>query len=422
MKLINKHIEKDGSGYVTLRPEDDEDMWHVYNLISEGDHVRALAVRRVQTVSSTGSSDSYRVKTNLTLEVTKTTFSSAASSSSTQSNGSGLSKNNSEPTASLQISGKVIEENEFVKLGSYHTLDLEANRDFRLSKLTGWDSIALERIQESTQEGRGAEIGAIVCGNEGNATLCLLSEHMTIVKQRIDCSIPRKRKGGTSSHEKALENYLKTVYESILRLIPFQDLKAIVIASPGFTKDTLYDYIFQQANLTSNKPLLQSRSKWIKVHSNTSHVHGLVEALRAPEVAKMLSGAKFAREGVGLDKFHKMLATDELRAWYGPEHVALAVDRGAVGTLLISDDLFRSSDPVKRNHYVEMVEAVRARGGEALIFSSMHESGQQLNLLTGIAAILTYPLDIEVVEMEEREEKERLEKEKNGNEPNEDEE
>jgi protein pelota len=33
-------------------------------------------------------------------------------------------------------------------------------------------------------------------------------------------------------------------------------------------------------------------------------------------------------------------------------------------------------------------------------------------MLTGIAAILTYPLDIEVVEMEEREEKERLEKEK----------
>lgn len=73
--------------------------------------------------------------------------------------------------------------------------------------------------------------------------------------------------------------------------------------------------------------------------------------------------------------------------------------------------LCSSSDPAQRNHYVEMVEAVRARGGEALIFSSMHESGQQLNLLTGIAAILTYPLDVEVVEMEEREEKERLAKE-----------
>ena len=78
--------------------------------------------------------------------------------------------------------------------------------------------------------------------------------------------------------------------------------------------------------------------------------------MRAPEISKMLQGAKFAREGVGLEKwvhlmilrtclltgrFHKMLSTDELRAWYGPDHVALAVDRGAVGTLLISDNLFR---------------------------------------------------------------------------------
>lgn len=31
----------------------------------------------------------------------------------------------------------------------------------------------------------------------------------------------------------------------------------------------------------------------------------------------------------------------------------------------------------------------------------------ELNLVTGIAAILTYPLDVEIVEMEEREEKEK---------------
>ena len=97
----------------------------------------------------------------------------------------------------------------------------------------------------------------------------------------------------------------------------------------------------------------------------------------------------------------------------------------------------RSTDSAKRRRYVEMVEAVRARGGESLIFSSMHESGQrecrlfcivskrhggpkltrrslhtELNLLTGVAAILTYPLDVEVVEMEEREEEERLKLEK----------
>lgn len=36
-----------------------------------------------------------------------------------------------------------------------------------------------------------------------------------------------------------------------------------------------------------------------------------------------------------------MLATDEMRAWYGPDHVRLASERGAIGTLLISDELFR---------------------------------------------------------------------------------
>jgi len=92
---------------------------------------------------------------------------------------------------------------------------------------------------------------------------------------------------------------------------------------------------------------------------------------------------------------------------YGPDHVRLAADRGAVGALLISDELFRASDPKERKRYVALVEDIQRKGGEVLQFSSMHESGQQLNQLTGIAAILTFPLDIEVVEMEEREAKEQ---------------
>ena len=82
----------------------------------------------------------------------------------------------------------------------------------------------------------------------------------------------------------------------------------------------------------------------------------------------------------GLCRFFKMLGTDEQRAWYGPTHVALAGDRGAIGTLLISDDLFRASDPVQRKSYVELVERVKGKGGEVFIFSSMHESGQREHL------------------------------------------
>ena len=90
-----------------------------------------------------------------------------------------------------------------------------------------------------------------------------------------------------------------------------------------------------------------------------------------------------------------MLGSDEMRAWYGPDHVSHAADRGAIGTLLISDELFRSvcedsspsilssdlpnraGDPSVRKKYVSMVEAVQQKGGEVFIFSSMHESGQR---------------------------------------------
>lgn len=90
-------------------------------------------------------------------------------------------------------------------------------------------------------------------------------------------------------------------------------------------------------------------------------------------------------------RFFKMLGTDEQRAWYGPTHVALAADRGAVGTLLISDDLFRASDPVQRKSYVELVEGIKTKGGEVLIFSSMHESGQREHLSRGyLSSSLTF--------------------------------
>ncbi|EIN10417.1 pelota [Punctularia strigosozonata HHB-11173 SS5] len=398
MKLISKHVEKNGEGYVKVRPEDDEDMWHLYNLIQEGDKVRAPAIRGVKNVSSTGSVESHRVRTMLTIQVKRTVFSP---SSSAGDNG----PNTDVTTASLHISGPVVEENQHVKMGAYHTLDIEVHRDLSIMK-DNWDSVALERVEESCVPGRGAEVGAIVCG-EGTAAFCLLSQHMTVIRQRIEVPIPRKQ-SSSSAHDKGLEKFYAAVYAGFIRHIPYSNpaLRAIVIASPGWVRDAVHDYIMKEATRTGNKAILTARNKFIKVHITSPHVHSLVEVLKSPEIVSQLKETKFAREGMMLDKFFKMLGSDEMRAWYGPDHVALAAEHGAIGTLLISDDLFRSSDPAVRKRYVELVESVKQKNAEVLIFSSMHESGQQLNQLTGIAAILTFPLDVEVVEMEERQAKE----------------
>lgn len=350
---------------------------------------------------------------NLTLAVTRVAWAPSTTAAADATPSAASSAGQQESTAGLHITGRVTSENPHVKMGAFHTLDIEANRDVRIEKEDGWDSIALGRVQESCVPGRGAEVAALVCG-EGTAIFCLLSEHMTVVLQRLEVPIPRKIATGTSAHEKGLQRFYSTLYASFLRHIPYSapSLRAIVIASPGWVRDAVLDFIMAEASRTGNKPLMSVRNKFVKVHVNSPHVHSLVEVLKSPEIASQLKETKFAREGIMLDRFFKMLGTDEMRAWYGPDHVALAVDRGAVGTLLISDELFRASDPELRKKYVSLVEDVRSRGGEVLIFSSMHESGQQLNQLSGIAAILTYPLDVEIVEAEERDAKEEEERQK----------
>ncbi|KAG8949312.1 Translation factor pelota [Tulasnella sp. 424] len=403
MKQIRRSVDKTGLGSVVVCPEDDEDMWHLYNLIQPGDEVKALALRRVVQTGATGSTSSERVRTKLTIQVTNVHFTPSSASGGASASG----PSTSDQHAAIQVSGRVSQENNFVKMGSYHTLDLEPNRDVTIIKQE-WDSISLGRVEEACVEGRGADLGAIVL-SEGTAAICLLSEHMTVVRQRIEVPVPRKRMGSSTLHDKGAERFYQAVYQAFLRHIPFSDLRAIVLASPGFVKDTLYDYIFAEATRTNNKALLQSRSKFLRIHTSSSHVHSLVEVLKSPEITNLLKETKFAKEGIMLDKFFKMLASDELRAWYGPDHVLLAADRGAIGTLLITDELFRSNKVEERKKYVALVESVKQKGGEVLIFSSMHESGQQLNQLTGIAAILTFPLDVEVVEAEEKAAKEEAE-------------
>ena len=422
-------------------------MYHLYNLIERGDLVRATAFRRVQSESSTGSIESRRVRLNLTIQVIKVTFDATGSSAPPDplaAAGASAGGTSNEDAAALttgalggasggdgvmlQVSGRVVEENAHVKMGAYHTLDLECNRPMTIIK-ESWDSVHLEQLSESADVGQRAEVGAVVLGEgesfelplrmlkidavasfhlafPGTAVVCLLTENMTVVRQRIDVPVPRKRKGlPTSAADKATGRFNVQVYNAILKLLQLPAIRLIILASPGFTKESVCDFLFQEATKRGDKALIGNdvKRKFVKIHCNSPHLHSLMEVIRSPEVTTLLKDTKFAREGQLLDKFLKMLSSDELRAWYGERHVLLAASRGAIGTLLISDGLFRSADPAKRKTYVELVENVRSLGGEAAIFSSMHESGRQLNGLTGIAAILTFPLDIEMVEEEERE-------------------
>jgi protein pelota len=362
----------------------DLSQWHAYNLIQENDRIRAKAVRRVSKTSDAGSVNSQRIAMDLTIQVTHTDFDI----------GSGQ----------LHVSGKVAVENEHVKLGQHHTLDLELNRKFTLEKADGWDSVALELLKEASETERRAELWAVVLG-EGTANICMITEHQTILRQRIEVAVPRKRRGGVDGHSKGMEKFFSTTLSTLLRQIDLPAATAtqsktlpLLLASPGFVANAFLTYIRAEATRTTNKPLMSLLSNIVVAHSSSAHIHSLNEILSSPAITTKLSDTKYARETALMDKFLTLMRLDDGRAWYGPREVQRAVDKGAVGrgggVLLISNSLFRAQNVRQRRKWVELVDRVRdVEGGEVRVLSSLHESGKRLEGLGGVAAILTYPLE-----------------------------
>jgi len=64
----------------------------------------------------------------------------------------------------------------------------------------------------------------------------------------------------------------------------------------------------------------------------------------------------------------------------------------------MSDSIFRGRDFLARRQFVDLVESVKAKGGRFLCFSSLHVTGEKLHQLGGVAAVLRFPLEIEMEE------------------------
>ena len=350
--------------------EEAEDVWHAYNLIQEGDHIRASTIRKVTTESATGSTASNKVRTTLTLQVESIEYDAQG--------------------CVLRVKGRNVVENEFVKIGQYHTIDLELNKKITLFKKK-WDSVSLERLEMACDVTQKADVAAIVM-QEGLAHVCLVTSFMTLLRAKIEVSIPRKRRGQCEQHEKGLHKFYESIIRAIIQHINFDVVKCVLIASPGFVKDHFFAFLMDYAVKNDTKVLIENKNKFVLVHASSGFKHSLKEVLADPLIQTRLADTKAASEVKIMDRFYQLLNSDPSRAFYGIKHVEKANEFQAIETLMISDTLFRSQDVKERKRYVALVDSVRENGGDVRMFSSLHVTGEQLDQMTGVAAILRFPV------------------------------
>lgn len=326
--------------------------------------------------SSTGSTGSHRVKITLTVSVERVEYDSESNI--------------------IKVKGRTVEESKHVRRGQYHTLDLSLNQKFYLSKQV-WDKLAEAQLFTARDTSRNAEI-AVVIMQEGLAFVCLLTTNMTVQKAKIELNIPRKRKNFCSQYQKGMENFYEQILQAMVRHISFDVTKCVIVASPGFVKDQFVEYMWQQANKHEMKALLDNRDKFLLAHSSTGFKHSIREILSDPLIQPKLEDTKAVQEVKLWNKFQDLLSAEPNKAIYGLRDVETANHYEAIGWLMVSDMLFRSTNLALRKKYTQLMDSARRYGCDVRVFSSMHICGQQLNQLTGVAAILKF----EVPDLSER--------------------
>jgi protein pelota len=128
---------------------------------------------------------------------------------------------------SLRLNGMNIKENENIKIGQYHTLEIEMSRPFLLTK-ERWDSISLDLLEDLSNPMKRAEIAAIIM-DDSNATISLIQSSMTKICSRIEKSSAKKKGGNPAGMDKATQKFFTDIYQSLLNHLNFETTKVILL-------------------------------------------------------------------------------------------------------------------------------------------------------------------------------------------------
>ncbi len=336
------------TGEIKVQVDSLDDLWHLYNIISEGDMVSAVTFRREETRSDKIRAErGTKKKMRLGIRVEKLDF--------------------HEFEDRLRILG-VIERGP-QDLGSHHTFNVREGDTLTIIK-EEWAKPQLDRIKRAVEDAAEPRMLFVSLDTE-EATLAVLRQFG--LKELANIQAPGSGKMYESKEDGDYEgDTLRKIELSAEPGVP------IVILGPGFAKESLmakgkeqYPELFENVHL---------------FHTGQSGMPGIHELMKRGMGAEVLEHSRMAKEVNLVETVLERIARDGLVA-YGPEQVELAAQMGAVETLLILDSLVRDRE---MDDLMRMVEEAR---GKVVVVSEHHDAGEELEALGGLAALLRFRVE-----------------------------
>jgi len=378
MRLLNKPRFLDGAIDIKLNVSTIEDLWHLYNMIVEGDRVIAKTYRKVQKETATGSGSTEKRVMNLEILVETIDF---------------------DPLGELRLQGKNQTPNDWVKQNAHHThsIRVDTPQDIWVKKFE-WDAAAQLRLEEACDAEANADTAAIVM-DYGIANVCIVTPSVVITKAKIEVSIAKKHKANGNSRDDSITKFFRQIYDAIIANIDFSKIQVALICSPGTIKDEFKTFCTTESSrrLTDaekalNNALTAAGNKFltVKVSNAMAHTTAIKEAMDNPMVLKEMAVTR-GQEGARVwELFQRLITTEPDRCVYTPQYVCEALHHEAISQLLVSDDVFRSTLISHRRFFNALCEKARQMGIEVFTLTTQHASGEQLSQMGGIAAILKF--------------------------------
>ena len=345
MRVVFKDLKH---GEIKLVPENLDDIWHLYNLIEEGDLIRAVTFRTDERQDDKiRSKKAEKKRMKLGIRVEKLGF--------------------HEFSDRLRIQGTIEEGPQ--DLGSYHTLNIDAEKMEKFSIVKeNWKPHQLERIEEAVKQ-RTRSVLLFVSLDEDTATIAVLRQSGIQLLAEIDS----KRSGKMYESKDTDQEY----YGEILSIVKTNKSidSPLVIIGPGFTREHFITYG------KSNAPELFHDCR---THA-TGHpgMNGIHEALKTGIVEQITKENRVLIETQYIEQIFEEIKKDGLVA-YGEQAVEDALQHGAVERLLIADTLVRSKTGEKY-----LIQAKNTQS-KFTIINTMHESGKKFESIGGVAALLRF--------------------------------
>jgi len=347
MKVVFKDLKH---GEVKVVAENMDDIWHLYNVIDEGDLVRGLTFRTDERKDDKiRSKKSEKKKMKLGIRVSEVKF--------------------HEFSDRLRVHGTIEEGPQ--DLGSFHTLNVDADKMDAISIVKEkWKHHHLMRIDEAVKN-RSQPLVIFVSLDEDSASIAILRQ--SGIQHMAD--VDSHRSGKMFESEDKEKEYFGEIISVIKNSMKQES--PLVVLGPGFTKEHFVGF-----GKDRNPDLFKS----CHVHgTGNAGINGVHEAIKTGVVERITKENRVVLETGLVEKLFEEIKKDGLVS-YGENEVKKALVNGAVERLLITDTIIRTKIGE------ELLILARNNNSEFTIINTMHDAGKELEGIGGIGALLRYKI------------------------------